>query len=130
MHSDLERPGHSLVAASDADLTNSHLFYITDKQSRLRFLVDTGIEVSIVHRSRAVRANHQGQFILRPSTTPTLLLTACPRPWTQTIISFDLHHHQCPNANSWSRFTPKVWLCGGCTATSYFRLSHTLKDSR
>ena len=53
------------MAASDVGLNHSHLFHVHDKQSGLRFLVDTGAEVSIVPPTRADRTERQGQFSLQ-----------------------------------------------------------------
>lgn len=62
----VKRPGHSLVAASDAGLKPSRLFYVHDRLSKLRFLVDTGAEVSIVPpTSSSSHSHHQGHFSLR-----------------------------------------------------------------
>ena len=65
MHLGDKRSGHSLVAASDAGLKPSRLFYVHDRLSGLRFLVDTGAQVSIISASRTDRTSHDGQFSLQ-----------------------------------------------------------------
>ncbi len=42
-----KRAGQSLVAMSTTGLQPSRLFYVTDCSTGLRFLVDTGAEVSV-----------------------------------------------------------------------------------
>lgn len=61
----VKRAGHSLVAASDTGLNPSRLFHIHDKRSGLRFLVDTGAEVSILPPSPSDRTSRRGQFSLQ-----------------------------------------------------------------
>jgi len=43
-----KRPGHSLAVTSAAGLNPSRLFYVHDKTTGFRFLVDTGAKVSVV----------------------------------------------------------------------------------
>ena len=50
-----KRPGRSLGATSASGLQPSRLFYIHDKTTGTRFLVDTGAEVSVVPPSQAER---------------------------------------------------------------------------
>ena len=38
------------------------LYYVTDRESRLRFLIDTGAEVSNIHRSITEKKNGQDTF--------------------------------------------------------------------
>ena len=45
-------PGQVLMAASTSSLHHSRLFFVTDHSSGLRFLVDTGAEVSVLPVSR------------------------------------------------------------------------------
>lgn len=58
-----KRPGQSLVATSaTGPPTNSRLFYITDRTSHLRLLVDTGAEVSLIppsHRKSSPQPGFQ-----------------------------------------------------------------------
>ena len=51
--------GQQLVATSSAGHQPNRLFYIADRSTWLKFLVDTGAEVSAVPRSRAQRKYHQ-----------------------------------------------------------------------
>ena len=51
MHQTGKPLGQQLGATSIAGLTQSHLFYITDRSSGLKLLIDTGAEVSVVPRS-------------------------------------------------------------------------------
>ena len=59
MHTSLlqvgKRSGQPLMAASAPGLIQSHLFYITDCSNGLRFLIDTGAEVSVIPPSATDR---------------------------------------------------------------------------
>ncbi len=58
--------GRSLAATSVAGQPlQSSLFYVRDCSTSLRFLVDTGAEMSIVPPSRADRSSRQGTFCLQ-----------------------------------------------------------------
>ena len=59
-----KRPGQSLVATNVAGQTNSRLFYVTDHSSKLRLLVDTGAEVSLIPPSKFSRSLPQESFSL------------------------------------------------------------------
>ena len=48
-----KRSGQPLTAMSDTGLQPSRLFYVTDKTTGFRFLVDTGTEVSVIPPSPA-----------------------------------------------------------------------------
>ena len=50
------------MATSAAGRRSGRLLYVTDRESRLRFLVDTGAEVSIIPPSKAERKNRQDTF--------------------------------------------------------------------
>ena len=50
-----KRPGRSLAATSVTGLPSSRLFYVTDKNSGIQYLVDTGAEVSVIIPSRTER---------------------------------------------------------------------------
>ena len=51
-----KHPGQSLVATGSTRLINSRLFYVTDHNSNLRLLVDTGAEVSLIPPSKSFRS--------------------------------------------------------------------------
>jgi len=68
----VKRPGHSLVAASDAGLSPSRLFYVRDRLSGLQFLVDTGAEVSIIPPTPSERTRRQGHFSLQAVNSTTI----------------------------------------------------------
>ena len=55
-----KRPSQQLGATSAAGPTESCLFYITDRTSGLKFLIDTGAEVSVVPRSHTHRKTQKG----------------------------------------------------------------------
>ena len=57
-----KRPGQSLAATSATGHQPSHLFYVTDHSTGLRFLVDTGAEISVIPPSRTER-KHQLQAV-------------------------------------------------------------------
>ena len=52
-----KRWGQPLAATSVTGRQMGHLLYITERESRLRFFVDTGLEVSIIPPSKAERKN-------------------------------------------------------------------------
>lgn len=58
----LKRPGHALTATSAVGLHPSRLFYISDRTTGLRFLVDTGAEVSVMPPSATERKYRRGNF--------------------------------------------------------------------
>ena len=55
MSSSGKRPGQSLAATGAPGLVPSRLFFITDRTQGLRFLVDTGAEVSVLPPTRTER---------------------------------------------------------------------------
>lgn len=66
-----KRTGQPLTATSVAGLTSSRLFYITDPSTKLRFLVDTGAEVSIITPSHFERHYRQTNITLQAvNSTP------------------------------------------------------------
>ena len=61
-----KQAGRSLAATSAPGLTHlGRLFYILDKHSNTRFLVDTGAEVSVVPPTRMERTHPQPGFTLQ-----------------------------------------------------------------
>ena len=62
-----KRPGQSLVATnvSGHHPSNSRLFYITDNNTSLKFLVDTGAKVSLIPPSSSERKYPQDGFWLQ-----------------------------------------------------------------
>ena len=54
-----KRPGQTLAATSAPGPFPSRLFYVTDRNSGLRFLVDTGAEASVIPPSRTDRKQQQ-----------------------------------------------------------------------
>ena len=50
------------MATSAAGQQTGRLLYITERESRLHFIVDTGSEVSIIPPSKAEQKNRQGTF--------------------------------------------------------------------
>ena len=57
-----KRWGQPLVATSAAGQQMGRLLYITDRESRLRLLVNTGSEVSIIPPSKVEWKNRQDTF--------------------------------------------------------------------
>ena len=57
--------GRSLAATSVAGLSPSRLFYITDKPTGTRFLVDTGTEVSVIPPSQVERRRQADHLTLQ-----------------------------------------------------------------
>ena len=60
----VKQPGHSLMVTGAAGLNCSRLFYIHDNSTGLRFLVDTGTEVSVVPPSRSDRKQQDCVVVL------------------------------------------------------------------
>lgn len=60
-----KRPGQPLTATSVAGLIPSRLFFVTDRTTGLRFLVDTGAEVSVIPPSSADRKHRQDSLTLQ-----------------------------------------------------------------
>ena len=56
------RRGQPIVATNATGPQTGHLLYVTDWESMLRFLVDTGSEVSIIPPSKVKRTNRQDTF--------------------------------------------------------------------
>lgn len=61
----VKRPGPALVATSAAGPTPSRLFYVSDRLTGTRFLVDTGAQVSVVPPARSDTRDRQGYFNLQ-----------------------------------------------------------------
>ena len=60
-----KRPGRLLMATSVPGQVPSRLFYVTDKATGLRFLVDTGAEVSVIPPSVSDRNHHKSNLTLQ-----------------------------------------------------------------
>ena len=60
-----KQPGQPLAATSVAGPLPSRLFFVTDRQTGLRFLVDTGAEVSVVPPSHAQRGHRPDSLSLQ-----------------------------------------------------------------
>ena len=59
------------MATSEAGPQTGRLLYVTDRESRLRFFVDTGSEVSIIPPSKAERKKRQDTFgLLAANNSP------------------------------------------------------------
>ena len=70
--------GQSLLATSAAGSQTGHLLYVTDWESRLRFLVDTASEVSIIPPSKAEQKNRQDTFdLLATNNFPIMTYGTC-----------------------------------------------------
>ena len=67
-----KRPGQSLAATGATGLQPSRLFYVTDRSTGLRFLVDTGAEVSVVPPSHAERKHQQDGLSLQAVNNTTI----------------------------------------------------------
>ena len=67
-----KRPGQPLTAASDSGQLPSRLFYISDNYSKIRFLVDTGAEVSLLPPSTFDRKHPHEGFSLQAANGTTI----------------------------------------------------------
>ena len=65
-----KRPGQSLAATSAPGPSPSRLFYVTDRNSGLRFLVDTGAEASVIPPTRTDRKQQDGPGLQAVNGTP------------------------------------------------------------
>uniref|UniRef100_A0A1X7TI82 Peptidase A2 domain-containing protein n=1 Tax=Amphimedon queenslandica TaxID=400682 RepID=A0A1X7TI82_AMPQE len=96
-----KRTGRSLTATSAPGPINSRLFFITDKSSGRRFLVDTGAEVSVLPPSKAdklqgcrgftLQAANNTQIYTYGSRSLTLNL-GLRRPYRWIFIVADVKH--------------------------------------
>ena len=60
-----KRRGQSLAATNAAGLAPSRLFFFTDRYTGLRFLVDTGAQVSVIPPTHKERQHHRSDLTLR-----------------------------------------------------------------
>ena len=67
-----KRAGQQLAATDVAGRPPGRLFYITDRVSGLRFLIDTGAEVSVVPRSHTRGTRQSNGFNLRAVNNTTI----------------------------------------------------------
>lgn len=58
-------PSRTLVATSDPSSNLSRLFYVRDTHTQLRFLIDTGSEVSVIPPSPRDRKHPHDKLVLR-----------------------------------------------------------------
>ena len=79
--SSVKRPGQSLATTSVAGLTPSRLFYVADRSTGLRLLVDIGAEVSVLPPSGIQRLHKQDNFRLQAANN-TLIATYGTRSHT------------------------------------------------
>lgn len=90
-----KRPGQALMATSDpGNISRGRLFYITDHSLGLRFLIDTGAEVSVVPPTSAERQTGQGDFLLRAANnTPIATYGTQPILSSEFIYEFTSVSH-------------------------------------
>ncbi len=67
-----KRPGQPLVAESVAGHISNRLFFVTDRQTGTRFLVDTGAEVSVIPPSRMERKRKQADQTLQAANNTVI----------------------------------------------------------
>ena len=79
-----KRRGQPLAATSVAGLPPSRLLYVTDHITGLRFLVDTGAEVSVLPPSRIERTHQQDNFSLS-AVNGTPIATYGTRSYTMDL---------------------------------------------
>ena len=78
MHQVGKPPGQQLAATSSAGHPTSRLFYVTDRSTKMQFLVDTGAEVSAVPRSRLQsRSLRQGPGLQAVNNTTIATYGTC-----------------------------------------------------
>jgi hypothetical protein len=82
-----KRPGHSLAATGIPGLVPSHLFFIMDHNQGLRFLVDTGAEVSVLPPTCADRRHPSESLTLQAVNDRDLWYSLPhPQPWSMTHL--------------------------------------------
>ena len=72
-----EQSSQQLRATSVAGPTQDHLFYVTDRASGLKFLIDTGAEVSVVPRSHTHRKTQKGPSLQAINNTSIPMYGTC-----------------------------------------------------
>ena len=135
-----KRAGLVLSATSTTGLPPSHLFFIKDRTSHLRFLVDTGAEVSVIPPSccgstypftgpslqaanQSPIASHITWDSVIPSSGPSLLWTRSTPSWELTVSSW---HHP-PSSRCWAsllHMVPKKTLGDWRPCGNYWALNH------
>ena len=129
-----------LSATSTTGLPPSRLFFIKDRTSHLRFLVDTGAEVSVIPPSccgstypftgpslqaanQSPIASHITWDSVIPSSGPSLLWTRSTPSWELTVSSW---HHP-PSSRCWAsllHMVPKKTLGDWRPCGNYWALNH------
>jgi cleavage and polyadenylation specificity factor subunit 1 len=72
MHHVGKRPGQPLIATSEFGQSNSRLFYIQERYTGLRLLVDTGAEISLMPPSKLDRKHLQMGFCLQAANNTSI----------------------------------------------------------
>ena len=65
--------GHTLAARGVVGHSSSRLFFVMDKSSGTRFLIDTGADVSVIPPSHTDRS-HRQDFCLQAARYPHMVL--------------------------------------------------------
>ena len=89
--------GQSLVATSAAGPQPGPLLYVRDRESKLRFLVDTGSELGNIPPSMAERANRQDTFGLVAANNSPIVTYRTVVTWLRSSSK-----HEANNALTWS----------------------------
>ena len=66
----VKRTGHKLAATGVVGHSTSRLFFVTDKSSGTRFLIDTGADVSVIPPSHTHRSHRQDFCLQAVNNTP------------------------------------------------------------
>ena len=84
-----------LVVTSATGCHQSHLLFVTDWTSGLRFLVDTGAEVSVLPVSELFRSSLPAGHPLQAANNLSRDLwynILYPQPWNQSDVPLDFPH--------------------------------------
>ena len=115
-----ERAGQPLVATSAAGRSDSR----RDKNSGLRFLVDTGTEVSIIPPSVPPHTHRASRYSLQ-AVNQSSIATFGTRftdiePWSAPPLPVDFHRGRCDARYFGSRFPAPLWpVCGRTEVTPH-----------
>ena len=107
---------NNIAAVDSGDSASGHLFYITDKETHIRFLVDTWIR-SQCHSSLCFRSKprtRHAQFDSRQQHPHSHIWEAItqPQPWTSPSFRLGIHHRRHPQTDHRSRL-PKALRVDG-----------------
>ena len=105
----------NVAAVNVAEQQIHRLFHVTDKTSGVRYLVDTGAEVSVIPPSHAERKRSQQTFALQAVNNTAITTYGCKSLTLDLAkftsnISLDFCNCRCSNSNLGCRFLKALQL--------------------